>query len=111
MYAWEDLYMKSAVMLTLFCFGFSNSALALCKFKAADGSWTYASTCAPLSEKEIDESAALVLKKNASDQKPAPGVQPRRLRGFEYSDTTHSGMRIRMVEPNKPPPGDGFTTQ
>jgi len=107
--------MKYAVTLALVFFGFSAPALALCKFKAADGSWTYANSCAPLSEKEIDESATLVLKKNASQKKPASGVQPRRLRGYEYADTTHSGMRIRMVEPHKNSQrnlqGDGFTTQ
>jgi hypothetical protein len=64
-----------------------------------------------MSEKEIDESAALVLKKNQESKKVETGVEGRRLRGFDYSDTTHSGMRIRMVEPNKAPSGGAPTSQ
>lgn len=107
----EDGNMKYALLITCILFGFSNAALALCKFKAADGSWTYAKTCAPLDEKEINESAALRLKKNATVQEADSGIEPTRLRGFEYSDTTHSGMRIRMVEPNKAPANKEFTAQ
>ena len=103
--------MKRALIAAFILFGFSNAAYALCKYKAADGSWTYANTCAPMTEKEIDQSAALVLKKNKADRKSDSGLEARRLRGFEYSDTIHDGMRIRMVEPNKGPPEKAFTTQ
>jgi hypothetical protein len=92
--------MKHIVFTAILLLGVSNSASALCKYKAADGSWTYAKTCREKPEKEIDESASLVLQKNG-----------RRLKGYEYSDTTHSGMRIRMVEPNKGPPEKEFTSQ
>ena len=103
--------MKHALIAAIILFGFSNAAFALCKYKAADGSWTYANSCNRTPEKEIDESAALVLKRNQAYKKPDSGLEGRRLRGFEYSDTTHSGMRIRMVEPNKAPPRKEFTTQ
>ena len=103
--------MKRALSVAFVRFSFSNAAFALCKYKAADGSWTYANTCAPMTEKEIDQSATFVLKKNKADRKSDSGLEARRLRGFEYSDTTHSGMRIRMVEPNKAPPEKEFTTQ
>ncbi len=103
--------MKRALIAAFILFGFSNAAYALCKYRAADGSWAYANTCAPMTEKEIDQSAALVLKKNKADRKSDSGLEARRLRGFEYSDTIHDGMRIRMVEPNKGPPEKEFTTQ
>ncbi len=90
---------------------FSSTAFALCKYRAADGSWTYAKTCAQIPEKEIDESAASLLKKNAAYKKPDAGFEGRRLRGYEYAVTTNSGMRIRMVEPNKAPPEKEFTSQ
>jgi hypothetical protein len=89
----------------------SGPAGAACKYKAADGSWTYSYNCAPMSNKEIDESAALVLKKNQESKQVDTGVQGRRLRGYEYSNTTHSGMRIRMVEPNKAPSTDTSANQ
>lgn len=103
--------MKHLVFTAIIVLGVSNTASALCKYKAADGSWTYAKTCREKPEKEIDESAALVLQKNYDRKKPDAGVEARRLRGFEYSDTTHSGMRIRMVEPRKDPPQEEFTSQ
>ena len=103
--------MKHTLIAAFVLFSFSNTVSALCKYKAADGSWTYAKSCARAPEKEIDESAALVLKRNQAYKKPDSGFEGRRLRGFEYSDTTHSGMRIRMVEPNKGPPQKEFTTQ
>ncbi|GMQ74863.1 MAG: hypothetical protein BMS9Abin01_0103 [Gammaproteobacteria bacterium] len=103
--------MQRALITAFVFFSFSSTAFALCKYKAADGSWTYAKTCAQMSEKEIDESATLVLKKNAAYKKPDPGIEGRRLRGFEYADTTNSGMRIRMVEPNKRPPEKEFTSR
>ena len=103
--------MKRTLIAAFVLFSFSNAAFALCKYKAADGSWTYANSCARAPEKEIDESAMLVLKRNQADKKIDSGLEVRRLRGFEYSDTTHSGMRIRMVEPNKGPPEKAFTTQ
>ncbi len=103
--------MQRVVIAALIFFSYSSTAFALCKYKAADGSWTYAKTCARMSEKEIDGSAALLLKKNAAYKKPDPGIEGRRLRGFEYADTTNSGMRIRMVEPNKGPPEKEFTSQ
>ncbi len=103
--------MQRALIVAFVFFSFSSTAFALCKYKAADGSWTYANTCARMSEKEIDESATLVLKKNAAYKKADPSIEGRRLRGFEYADTTHSGMRIRMVEPNKAPPESDFTSQ
>ncbi len=103
--------MKRTLIAAFVLFSFSNTVFALCKYKAADGSWTYAETCAPMTEKEIDQSATLVLKKNKADRKSDSGLEARRLRGFEYSDTTHDGMRIRMVEPNKSPRQKEFTTQ
>ena len=103
--------MRRALIAAFILCSFPNVVLALCKYKAADGSWTYAKTCAPTPGKEINESAALLLKKNEAYRKSDSGVEVRRLRGFEYADTTHSGMRIRMVEPNKGPPEKEFTTQ
>ena len=103
--------MKPTLIAAFVLFAFSNTAFAFCKYKAADGSWTYANTCNRTPDKEIDESAALLLKKNQAYKNPDSGLEGRRLRGFEYPDTTHSGMRIRMVEPNKAPPAKEFTTQ
>lgn len=103
--------MKRALLAALILSACSGSASALCKYKAADGSWTYAKSCARMSEKEIDQSANAVLKRNEASKKTDSGVEVRRLRGFEYSDTTHSGMRIRMVEPHKNPPEKKFTTE
>lgn len=102
----HHLLITAIVLLSI-----SNAASAFCKYKAADGSWTYAKSCAPLPEKQINESAALRLKKNAKARDPGSGVEPRRLRGYEYSDTTRSGMRIRLVEPNKTSSKDAFTNQ
>lgn len=82
----------------------AGPAAAACKYQNEDGSWTYSQSCARLSEKEIDQSANRVLKRNHELQNPSTGLEGRRLRGYEYSDTTHSGMRIRMVEPTKAPP-------
>ena len=96
--------MKRALLAACICLACSGPAGAACKYKAADGSWTYSQTCARMSEKEIGESASLVLKKNQEQKKPDVGDVGRRLRGFDYSQTTHSGMRIPMVEPNKVPP-------
>ncbi len=103
--------MKRALIATFIFFSFSSTSFALCKYQAADGSWTYAKTCTRASKKEIDQSAISVLKKNAANRKSDFGIEGRRLRGFEYSDTTHSGMRIPMVEPNKGPPENYFTSQ
>lgn len=103
--------MKHLVFTAIIVLGASNTASALCKYKAADGSWTYAKTCREQPAKEIDESAAVVLQNNYDRKNPDTGVEGRRLRGYEYSDTTHSGMRIKMVEPNKGPPEKEFTTQ
>ena len=103
--------MKHIVFTAIIALGVSNSAFALCKYKAADGSWTYAKTCREKPEKEIDASASLVLQKNYEQQKPDESIEGRRLQGYGYSDTTHSGMRIRMVEPNKGPPEKEFTSQ
>lgn len=103
--------MKRALIAAFILMGWSSSTLALCKYRSADGSWTYAKTCAPVADKEINQSASMVLQKNAAFKKSEPGVESRRLRGFEYSDTTHSGMRIPMVEPNKGPLEKEFTTQ
>lgn len=107
----EEDSVRRALVVALILLSCSGSAAALCKYKAADGSWTYAKSCAPMSEKEIDQSANAVLKKNAAGKKTDAGVEVRRLRGFEYSDTTHSGMRIRMVEPNKSLPVKEFTPE
>jgi len=103
--------MRRALIAAFILCSFPNVVLALCKYKAADGSWTYAKTCAPVADKEINQSASMVLQKNEAFKKSDPGVESRRLRGFEYSDTTHSGMRIPMVEPNKGPPEKKFKTQ
>ena len=103
--------MKRALIAAFILVGWSSSTLALCKYRSADGSWTYAKTCAPVADKEINQSASMVLQKNAAFKESEPEVESRRLRGFEYSDTTHSGMRIPMVEPNKGPPEKEFTTQ
>jgi len=100
-----------ALLASFILLGISSAASALCKYQAADGTWTYAKSCAPLSEKEIAQSASTVIKRNEASKKPDTRVEARRLRGFEYSDTTHSGMRIRMVEPNKGLPAEEFTTE
>jgi hypothetical protein len=102
---------KYALFAAFVMFAWSSAASALCKYKAADGSWTYATSCARMSEKEIDQSANAVIKRNETFKNDDTGVEVRRLRGFEYSDTTHSGMRIRMVEPNKSRPEEKFTTE
>jgi hypothetical protein len=102
---------KLAAIIALVYFSFSTSALAFCKYQAADGTWTYAKSCAPMPEKEISESATLRLKQNATSKKPASRLEGKRLQGFEYSDTTHSGMRIRVVEPNKMPTEEALATQ
>ena len=103
--------MKRALMVAVVALACPNMVAAACKYKAADGSWTYSHSCARMSEKEIDQSAAMVLKKNQQQRTPDSGLEGVRLKGFEYSDTTHSGMRIRMVEPNKAPPKQNTTTQ
>lgn len=95
--------MGRLVLIAIVALGISGQASALCKYKASDGSWTYAKSCREKPDKEIDESAALVLQRNNDQRDRDEGVEVRRLRGYEYSDTTHSGMRIPMVEPNKPP--------
>jgi hypothetical protein len=64
-----------------------------------------------MSEKEIGQSANRVLKRNEEIKNPNTGLEGRRLRGYDYSDTTNSGMRIRMVEPNKAPPKQEPTVQ
>ncbi len=103
--------MKHLVLAVTLAFGVSGAASALCKYKDTDGTWTYANSCRDKPDKEIDGSASMVLQNNAEKQKPDTGVEGRRLQGYEYSDTTHSGMRIRMVEPNKGPPEKEFTSQ
>lgn len=103
--------MKPVVIAAILALSWSGGAAALCKYKAADGSWTYSQSCARMSEKEIDQSAREVMDSRAEQKKIGRGVEGRRLRGYEYSDTTHSGMRIKMVEPNKGPPEKEFTTQ
>ncbi len=96
--------MKRALIAAFILFSWSGSSVALCKYKSADGSWTYAKSCAPISDKEIDQSASMVLQRNEAYKKPDAKLESRRLRGYEYADTTHSGMRIPMVEPIKGPP-------
>ena len=81
----------------------AEPALALCKYKAADGSWTYGQNCARMTNQEIDRSGNAVIRENEALKKPAPRLEGRRLKGYDYSTSTHSGMRIRMVEPNKAP--------
>ena len=103
--------MKHAVITACVLVGFASPALALCKYKAADGSWTYGHTCASMSEKEIDGSANRLINRNEALKNPDNGLEARRLRGYEYSTTTQSGMRIRMVEPNKGPPEQEFTSR
>jgi hypothetical protein len=107
----EEGQVKRVLIAACICFICVSSAGAACKYKAADGSWTYSQSCARMSEKEIDESANMVIKKNQEYRKPETGVEGRRLRGFDYSNTTHSGMRIRMVEPNKGPPKQELESQ
>ena len=99
------------LIVAMVLFVWSGPSLALCKYRAADGSWTYAKTCAPASDKEINQSASMLLQENAAYKKPEASIESRRLRGYEYFDTTHSGMRVPMVEPNKGPPKPEFTTQ
>ena len=96
--------MRSALIAAVIALSWPPVTTAACKYKAADGSWTYSQSCARMSEKEIDQSAALVLKKNTQRKTADSSLEGVRLKGFEYSDSTHSGMRIRMVEPNKAPP-------
>ena len=103
--------MSRGLIIAIVLFTWSGSSFAFCKYKAADGSWTYATTCAAGSSKEINQSASMVLQKNQRTKEPGARIEIRRLRGFEYPDTTHSGIRIPMVEPNKGPPEKPFTTQ
>ena len=103
--------MNRVLIVAMLLFVWSGPSLALCKYRAADGSWTYAKTCAPASDKEINQSASMLLQKNADYKKPEASIESRRLRGYEYSDTTHSGMLVPMVEPNKGRQEPEFTTQ
>ncbi len=103
--------MKHALFTACVLACFASPALALCKYKAPDGSWTFGHTCASMSEQEIQGSANRVINRNEALKKPDEGIEARRLRGYDYSTTTHSGMRIRMVEPSKGPPEQEFTSQ
>ena len=103
--------MNRRLIVTIVLLAWSSSSFAFCKYKEADGSWAYATTCAPGSDKEINQSASMVLQKNRQTKAPGATIEIRRLRGFEYPDTTHSGMRVPMVEPNKGPPEKAYTTQ
>ena len=102
--------MTRLAIIVIIALGIPGHASAVCKYRSSDGSWTYAKTCREKPDKAIDESAALVLQRNNEQKKRNEGVEGRRLRGYEYSDTTHSGMRIPMVEPNKGPSGNGSTS-
>lgn len=103
--------MKQLLITTAIALGVSNSAWALCKYRAADGTWTYASTCREKPAKEIDESAALVLQRNQEQRKREEGVQGQRLRGYEYAEGNRGGMQIRLAEPDKRPTGDTVTSR
>ena len=89
----------------------AQPALAYCKYKAADGSWTFSQNCARMTNQAIDGSGTAVIRENESLKKPPPRLESRRLKGYDYSTSTHSGMRIRMVEPTKPPAESGGTSQ
>lgn len=107
----EEDAVKSVVIAAIVIFSWPGGASALCKYKAADGSVTYSQSCTSMSNKEIDQSAREVMDSHAEQKKVGQSMEGRRLRGYEYSVTTNSGMRIKMVEPNKAPPDKEFTTQ
>lgn len=65
--------MKRALIAALILMGWSSSTLALCKYRSADGSWTYAKTCSPVADKEINQSASMVLQKTRPFRNPTPG--------------------------------------
>lgn len=101
--------MNRLVAIAVLSLGVFADASALCKYRAADGAWTYAKTCREKPAKEIDGNAGLVLQRNRELRTDDEGLEGRRLRGYEYSTTTNSGMRIPMVEPAKARPENEFT--
>lgn len=109
----RSAFARTAVPCLVACAltGLAAPAAALCKYKAADGSWTYSQSCARMNDQAIDRSAYSVIRKNEALQEPDPRLEGRRLRGYDYSTTTHSGMRIRMVEPNKSPQEPDLTSR
>lgn len=96
----------AATIAGLVSLGASGTAAALCKYKAADGTWTYANSCREKPTKEISGSAALVLQKNEAKKKPDEGLQGQKLQGYEYKDKNSGGMQIRMRDPGKTPQPD-----
>lgn len=107
----RDRVMKLLVTAAIIALGVSNGAWALCKYRAPDGTWTYANSCREKPAKEIDESAALVLQRNQEQRKRDEGVQGQRLRGYEYSEGGRGGMQIRLAEPDKRPTGNEVTSR
>ena len=89
----------AATVAGLVGLGGSGTAAALCKYKAADGTWTYANTCREKPTKEISGSAALVLRDNEARKKPDEGLRSQPLKGYQYENKNSGGMQIRMVDP------------
>jgi len=91
--------------------GIAEPAMALCKYKAADGSWTYSQSCSGMNNQEIERPANAVIRQNEALRKPPPRLEGQRLKGYEYSTGSDGGMQIRMVNPNKPSADAAYTSQ
>ena len=89
----------------------AEPAMALCKYKAADGSWTYSQNCARMTNQEIEGSGNAVIRQNEELRKPPPRMEEQRLKGYEYSTGSSGGMQIRMVDPSKAPADAAYTSQ
>ncbi|MDX1431558.1 MAG: hypothetical protein R3286_03820 [Gammaproteobacteria bacterium] len=89
----------------------AEPAMALCKYKAADGSWTYGQNCARMTNQEIEGSGNAVIRQNEALKKQPPRIEEHRLKGYDYSTGKKGGMQIRMADPGKTPPPAGYTTQ
>ena len=108
------LMMKPALyQVAVALVGLAEPAMALCKYKAADGSWTYGQNCARMTNQEIDQPAHSVIRQNETARKSPPRLERQQLKGYEYSTGRGSdgGMQIRMVDPSKSPADTGSSSQ
>ena len=89
----------------------AEPAVALCKYQAADGSWTYSQNCARMTNQEIEGSGNAVIRQNEALKKQPPRIDETRLKGYEYPTGTKGGMQIRMLDPAKAPTSASTTSQ
>lgn len=90
--------MRSVAIAIIALLGFAQPASALCKFQGSDGKWHYADSCREMSEKEIDQEAAAVLKRRNEYGTGNQGIEPRRLRGYDYGTSPYGERRVREVD-------------